>query len=131
MKAKRTIFVVEDDDGAAKLLKARLENAGFEVIRENRGLAAVNFLLTRRPDLIILDIKLPDFNGFQLCQRVRRLHGVQLPILILTGLDQPADQMTGFEQGADAYLTKPYQSQELLKTIHLLLEQKESLFEHA
>ncbi len=117
----KNILVIEDDKTLAKAIKLRLETAGFRVVTENQGLPALTFAAEHPLDLVILDIKLPDINGFDVCARLRKLHGPWLPILMLTGMDKPVDQIKGFSHGADAYLTKPYKPVELLKTVELLL----------
>ncbi len=122
----KNVLVVEDDKTVSKALKWRLESAGFSVFTETLGLAALAFAAEHPLDLVILDIKLPDISGLEVCARLRKLHGPWLPILMLTGMDGPADQVKGFSRGADAYLTKPYKPAEFLKTIELLLASDKS-----
>ncbi len=122
----KNILVVEDDKTVSRALKLRLESGGYSVYTESSGKAAVSFAAEHPLDLVILDLKLPDLDGFEVCTRIRRLHGPWLPILMLTGMDQPADRLKGFARGADAYLTKPYRSPELLKTVEALLSGRES-----
>ena len=117
----KNILVVEDDRTVAKVLKMRLESAGFNVFTESFGLPALAFAAEHPLELVILDIKLPDISGLEICSKLRKLHGPTLPILMLTGMDKPIDQLNGFGHGADAYLTKPYQAHELLKTVEFLL----------
>lgn len=121
-KISKHILVVEDDSSVALVLKTRLQSMGHRVTVEGtgkRGLAAAAD--GRVPDLIILDLMLPDMSGFDVCTELRRVHGPWIPILMLTALDQPREQMKGFACGADAYLTKPYNPPDLLKTVSLLL----------
>lgn len=121
MQHKR-ILVVEDDAALAELMKMRLEEEGFEVHTESRGAAALTFASAHQLDLVILDLRLPDISGYDVAKRLRQLyHPWVLPVLMLTGMDKPVDQLRGFAFGADAYLTKPYNPDELLKTIALLL----------
>lgn len=118
----RRILVVEDNESMAELLRRRLEAWQFEVHVEGRGTAALSHMADHQPDLVILDLRLPDMNGYEVCRQMRRLYPRwEVPVLMLTGMDQPVDQLRGFACGADAYLTKPYQSEELLSTISLLL----------
>lgn len=117
------ILVVEDDPASAMALCIRLEAAGFDVQTVASGAAALTYAAEHRPNLVILDLRLPDIGGYEVCRNLRRLFGPwSVPVLMLTGMDEPIDQLRGFAFGADAYLTKPYDSHELLRTVHLLLE---------
>ena len=119
---RKQILLVEDDRALAETMKRVLEFEGFEVAIEATGASALARAAEARPDVIILDLKLPDIHGYQVCKELRKLyHYWVVPVLMLTGMDQPIDQLRGFAYGADAYLTKPCDSKELLKTIHLLL----------
>lgn len=118
------ILVIEDDQGMAELLKSRLESAGFQVQTEGRGGAGLSQAQEHRPDLVILDLRLPDMGGYEVCTKLRKLYDRwDVPILMLTGMDKPIDELRGFAHGADAYLTKPYEPTELLKTVAVLLGQ--------
>ena len=119
---RKKILIVEDDKCVSAPLKARLESVGFEVHTEANGKQGLAYAADYRPDLIILDLKLPGMGGYEVCKQLRKFynHWV-MPILMLTGMDQPIDQLRGFAHGADAYLTKPYEPEELLKTVSLLL----------
>ncbi len=120
----KRILVVEDDDVLASTLKRRLELEHFAVDTEASGARALSSAAEHQPDLVILDLKLPDLNGYEVCRELRKLyHPWIVPILMLTGMDKPIDQLRGFAHGADAYLTKPYEPAELLKTVNLLLGQ--------
>ncbi len=124
MKAPDTkrILVVEDDTDAAFMLKTRLESVGYRVRTAASGKAALSRAAEETPDLVILDLMLPDISGYEVCRQLHRLsHPWQIPVLMLTGMDQPVDQLRGFAFGAAAYLTKPFDSGELLKTVDLLL----------
>ena len=122
---KKSILVVEDDPSLALVLRRRLEASGFQVATVSSGAEALSDAAEHRPDLVILDLRLPDIHGYQVCRELRKLyHAWTMPILMLTGMDRPIDQLRGFAFGADAYLTKPCEPQELLKTIELLLGQE-------
>ncbi len=121
-KGKR-VLVIEDDESLIYLLKMQLEAKGFEVHTETCGAMALSYATDHSLDLVILDLMLPDISGFQVCKELRRIYNPWAPpILMLTGLNQPIDQLLGFAHGADAYLTKPYEPAELLKTIGQLCE---------
>ena len=120
--AKKRILLVEDDEHLGDSLKRLLELDGFEVQIEVSGRMALTQAAKHRPDLVILDLKLPDMHGYQVCRELRKLyHSWVVPILMFTGMDAPIDQLRGFAHGADAYLTKPCQASEVLRTVHMLL----------
>lgn len=119
---RERILVVEDDVDSAKILKIQMESAGFEAHTVEQGVKALNYAAEHPVDLVILDLRLPDISGLEVCKRLRKLcHPWVPPILILTAMNDPADRLHGFAHGADAYLTKPYQVTELLKTVSVLL----------
>jgi len=116
------ILVVEDNRDTAQFLGLRLKSIGFQVHTEETGQAALNYAAEHRPDLVILDIRLPDINGYEVCKSLRRLYDLWTPpILMLTGLNEPVDKLRGFAHGADAYLTKPCNLAEIVKTVAFLL----------
>lgn len=116
------ILIVEDEAAVAEVLRRRLVSLGFEVHTEATAQRALGYVAEHELDLVILDLRLPDRSGLQVCQELRkRFNRWDLPVLMLTGMDQPIDQLRGFACGADAYLTKPYEPRELIKTIALLL----------
>lgn len=113
---------MEDDEPLAHLMKMELESQGFEVHTENRGRPAITYAADHPLDLVILDLRLPDTSGLEVAKELRRVYNPWvLPIVMLTALNQPIDQLRGFAHGAAAYLTKPCEAEELLKTIDLLL----------
>ena len=119
---RKQILIVEDEEALARYLKWELESAGFEAQTALLGKAGLQYAAEHQVDLVILDLRLPDIHGYQVAQELRKLyHPWAVPILMLTALDQPIDQLRGFAHGAEAYLTKPCESSELLKTVGLLL----------
>ena len=121
---QKEILVVEDHVAQATILKTLLESAGFLIHLEHDGAGALRYALEHQVALVILDLKLPDIPGYHVCRKLRRLyHAWVVPIVMLTGMDQPVDQLRGYAHGADAYLTKPYEIHELLGTITRLLGQ--------
>lgn len=119
---EKKILVVEDEADMAALLRERLESVGYAVHTEGSGRAGLAYVAEHQPHLVILDLRLPDLHGYDVCRELRKAcHPWVLPILMLTAMDQPIDQLRGFAHGADAYLTKPFDSDELLKTVTLLL----------
>ena len=120
------ILVVEDDEGIARLLKRYLESVGFAVHNSLTGTTALRYAAEHKPDLVILDLRLPDVHGYEVCKELRRLYeSWAVPIMMLTSLDAPTDRLRGFAYGADAYVTKPFEPPELLSTISLLLGKTE------
>ena len=119
---RERILIVEDDEDVGKVLRLRLGREGYETHVEGTGKGALSYAADCRPDLVVLDVRLPDMSGLQVAKQLRKLSlPWELPILMLTGLDQPVDKLYGFAFGADAYLTKPYDPAELLKTVKALL----------
>ncbi len=117
----KQVLVVEDDEPLARLVKSRLESIGCQVQTHTHGKDALKSAAEQRFDLVILDINLPDSNGYQISRELRKIyHPWALPILMLTVKDKPADQLRGFAHGADAYLTKPFDSAELFETVAML-----------
>ncbi len=116
------ILLVEDEERIAGLLKRYLESVGFDVHSETHGAEALKFAAEHQPDLVILDLQLPDIHGYDVCKALRKqYHSWTLPILMLTAMDAPMDQLRGYAHGADAYVTKPFEPPDLLPTIALLL----------
>lgn len=110
-----SILVVEDDRDISDLLRTALEADGYVVRVAGDGRAALRALDEDQPDLILLDLMLPDLDGLELCGRVRDRQpgGPYLPVIMLTALDTPAYKQLGFARGADDYVTKPFELAEL------------------
>ncbi|MDA8187943.1 MAG: response regulator transcription factor [Dehalococcoidales bacterium] len=117
--AKTRILLVEDDPPYVRLLRANLTTLGYKVLAAPDGLSATALLQEDEPDLVILDIMLPDIDGFEVCKRIRQFSGV--PIIILTAKGDENDKVLGFELGADDYLTKPFGARELLARVQAVL----------
>ena len=116
---KKRILVVEDDAALARVLRDNLTYDGFEVDCVASGHSALSRLKTVAPDLVVLDIMLPDTNGFELCGMLRQ--GRQTPIIILTARGQKADKLRGLDLGADDYITKPFDLEEFLARVRAVL----------
>jgi DNA-binding response OmpR family regulator len=113
------ILAVEDDPGIARLLNDNLTIDGFDVRVAPTGHDALCECQSFTPDLVLLDVKLPDADGFKLCQLLR--HGGQRPVIFVTARGLRADKMRGFEAGADDYVTKPFDIEELVARINAVL----------
>jgi DNA-binding response OmpR family regulator len=119
MDAKKTILVVEDEPQLALGLKDALEFEGFRVLTCGTGREAVGLAKTERPHAVLLDLMLPDINGYQVCQEIRRSDGF-VPILMLTAKSQEADKIRGLDAGADDYVTKPFSVGELVARLRAI-----------
>lgn len=120
MPSSRHILLIEDDPGVAKALEKSLERDGFEITWKSTGGEGVAFALKRQPQLVILDLRLPDGSGLDFCRQMRS-QGLHQPILMLTVQNDPIDRVLGLEMGADDYLAKPYDFHELLARVRALL----------
>ena len=123
-----SILLVDDDPSILDLLKCNLEIAGYEVHTALEGIQAQALALQVEPDLIVLDLMLPNVDGLTVCQRLRRdPRSARIPILMLTALDKSEEIIEGFNAGADDYLTKPFQLAELLVRVQALLRRTRKL----
>ena len=114
--------VVEDDPAMRCFLRVLLLEAGYRVVEAPDGSTALAQLQTDAPDLVLLDILLPDIDGYEVARRIRVEPALaRLPILMLTGLDKPAEAVLGFAAGADDYVRKLVANEELLARIRRLL----------
>ncbi len=119
---QKHIVVVEDEAAFARLVKWKLESEGYSVRTEKCGKAALTYIAESWPDLVILDVRLPDISGYEVCHELRELaYPLSIPVLMLTAMNRPIDQIRGFANGADAYMTKPVEAPELLETVAQLL----------
>lgn len=116
---RSTILVVDDDPDLAFLVSELLRRNRFDVIVEHDGRSALRALFDQRPDMVVLDLGLPDIDGLQVLERLRDLS--DLPVLLLTARDRDADKVDGLGRGADDYLTKPFSNAELVARVHALL----------
>ncbi len=116
----QTILLVEDDPALAMGLCDTLEFEGFQVMHAATGREGLTSALSRRPDCIILDLMLPDVNGYRLCEELRRADS-RVPIIMLTARSQEADKIRGLDAGADDYVTKPFSVGELVARIRAIL----------
>ncbi|BFH69874.1 DNA-binding response regulator [Paenibacillus dendritiformis] len=118
----RTILIVEDEQILREIMKDYLFNEGYEVLEAGDGKQALSLFHEHEVDLIILDIMLPELDGWSVCQRIRKASNV--PIIMLTARADEDDTLLGFELGADDYVTKPYSPPILLARAKRLLESR-------
>jgi len=120
------ILIVDDDDQVTALFEKYLSAEGYEAISENDSSKAVQVALKTNPDLFILDLMMPQPDGFKLCRLLRDIPNfINTPILIVTALDDSDSKVVAFGAGADDYLTKPFHVDELSRRITDLLETAE------
>jgi DNA-binding response OmpR family regulator len=114
----KKIFVVDDEPQIVKVLKAYLENAGFQVVTAADGKTALLTFQREKPDFMILDLNLPGMDGLDICRAVRR--DSNIPILMLTARVEEADRLIGLELGADDYVVKPFSSREVVARVRTI-----------
>jgi twitching motility two-component system response regulator PilH len=122
LMANATLLVVEDSPTDLRLMTAPLRAAGYQILTAADGEEALEKALREHPALIVLDVILPKKNGFQVCRQLKSTPDTRdIKIVMLTGKTQDSDRFWGLRQGADAYLTKPFQDEELLAVVAGLL----------
>ena len=117
-----TILVVEDEEKIARFLELELKHEGYSVDKAGNGRDGLEKAESGTYDLMILDVMLPEFNGFEVLRRLRKTS--QLPVIMLTARDAVMDKVAGLDGGADDYMTKPFAIEELLARIRLALKKK-------
>ncbi len=123
---QRTILVVDDDQGLRELVRISLEHEGYRVIQAANGLECVSAVREQQPDLVILDVMMPEMDGLEACSRLREFSRV--PVLMLTAKVQSIDIITGLDKGADDYLIKPFNMDELTARIRALLRRVPTVY---
>lgn len=117
--AQYSVLLVDDDIKLAKLLQTYFEREGFITYLAHEGLAALQMVRDRKPDIIILDVMLPGIDGWEICRKVRKDNDT--PILMLTARDDESDRLIGLELGADDYVTKPFSPKEVVARVKAIL----------
>ncbi|MGB2537891.1 two-component system response regulator CreB [Hafnia paralvei] len=115
-----TIWLVEDESSIADTLIYTLESEGFTVCWFERGLPVLEMMTEKKPDLVILDVGLPDINGFELCRKILT-KSPDLPVLFLTARNDEVDRLIGLEIGADDYVAKPFSPREVCARVRTIL----------
>lgn len=125
---KDKILIIEDDEDILNLLSYHLESNQFTVKKAQTGREGLEIAWNEHPDIIILDIMLPDMDGFEICKRLkRRDESSHIPIIMLTAKGEEIDRILGFELGADDYVVKPFSHRELILRIKAILRRKQTL----
>jgi len=112
---KRKILIVDDEKNIVDILKFNLNKEGFETIEAYDGKQAMEMVERENPDLILLDIMLPEYDGFTVCKKIRQT--MNTPIIMLTAREEEVDKVLGLELGADDYITKPFSPRELMARV--------------
>ena len=120
----RSILVVDDEERMARFIRLNLEHDGFQVTEAYRGMKAIDVLRDELPDLVLLDVMLPDMDGFEVLRMIREVSNV--PVIMLTAKSEEDDRVRGLELGADDYITKPFSPRELVSRVRAVLRRTEA-----
>jgi DNA-binding response OmpR family regulator len=118
-KGKVRVLVVDDEPRYVRAIQVNLEGSGYEVLTANDGPAAIAQAANEAIDLVLLDIRMPGLDGYEVCRRIRQFSSV--PIIFLTARAETADKIQGLELGADDYVTKPFSAEELMARVQVVL----------
>ncbi|MWV44137.1 response regulator [Paenibacillus sp. HJL G12] len=117
------VLIIDDDEKIISMLRRGLAFEGYDIITANNGAEGLKSVLNSEPDLVILDVMMPQVDGFEVCRRLRE-GGIRVPILMLTAKDEIEHRVKGLDLGADDYLVKPFALEELLARVRALLRRK-------
>ncbi|MGQ3479242.1 response regulator transcription factor [Paenibacillus sp. TY11] len=120
---RSTILIIDDDEKIVSMLRRGLAFEGYEVLTAANGAEGLNKMLTAEPDVVVLDVMMPQVDGFEVCRRMRE-GGSTVPVLMLTAKDEVENRVKGLDLGADDYLVKPFALEELLARVRALLRRK-------
>ncbi|NPV76856.1 MAG: response regulator transcription factor [Anaerolineae bacterium] len=120
----RVILVVDDEERMARFIRLNLEHDGFQVVEAYRGMQAIQALRDKLPDLVLLDVMMPDLDGFEVLSLIRETSGV--PVIMLTAKGEEDDRVRGLELGADDYITKPFSPRELVSRVRAVLRRTDA-----
>jgi len=127
MDKNKTIMVVDDNPDIITIVKTILEGKGYSVFSASSGAELLNMLKVQNPDLIILDIMMPEMDGLEVLSRLKAMsETAKIPVILLTAKVQYEDVLGGYKLGADYYITKPFTSTQLVNGINLLLGEGKS-----
>ncbi len=120
----KTILVVDDEERMARFIRLNLEHDNFQVVEAYRGMEALQKYRDSLPDLVLLDVMMPDIDGFEVLQLIREISNV--PVIMLTAKGEEDDRVRGLELGADDYVTKPFSPRELVSRVRAVLRRVDS-----
>jgi len=124
----KRVLVVDDEPNIVDILRFNLEREGYEVITASDGLEGLSQARSQAPDLILLDVMMPEMDGFQVCQELRREDKLT-PIIMLTAREEEADRVMGLELGADDYVSKPFSVRELMARVRTNIRRQAAISE--
>lgn len=116
---QRRILIVDDEPGLRELVRINLEHEGFGVVQAENGVQGLTMVQEHQPDMVIMDVMMPEMDGWEACRKLREFS--QVPVLMLTAKVQSQDIVTGLDSGADDYLLKPFNMDELMARVRALL----------
>ncbi len=123
----KKILVVDDNIDSIMILRSILESQGFTVLTAQSGLEALEIVARELPDLVLLDVMMPQMSGIEVLERIKTTHATsKVPVIMVTAKIQDEDVMTGYQHGADYYITKPCTAKQLLYGIGLVLDRLEA-----
>jgi len=123
----KTVFIIEDERDISELIALHFRKSGFIVVEFSKGNDFLDFLKKKKPDLIILDLMLPDIDGIEICKYMKsEILFRSVPIIILTAKSEESDKIIGLELGADDYITKPFSPRELVARVKNILKRYDS-----
>ncbi|MCH7737195.1 MAG: response regulator transcription factor [Chloroflexi bacterium] len=116
---KESVLVVDDEDATRLKVAGRLERAGYDVFEASNGLEGLQGFYRNRPNLVVLDVAMPEMDGWQVLQRIREVSTI--PVLMLTAIKQERDKIRGLDEGADDYITKPFSGEDLVARVKAIM----------
>jgi DNA-binding response OmpR family regulator len=120
----RVILVVDDEERMARFIRLNLEHDGFQVVEAYRGMDAIRSMRDTMPDVVLLDVMLPDLDGFEVLRMIREISSV--PVIMLTAKGEEDDRVHGLELGADDYVTKPFSPRELVSRVRAVIRRTDT-----
>lgn len=123
-KMTNKVLIVDDDENIVELIRLYLEKEGFETVTANNSVKAVELFKSEAPSIVILDVMMPEMDGWQVCREIRRVSNI--PIIMLTAKGETFDKVLGLELGADDYMVKPFETKELTARVKAVLRRSET-----
>ena len=122
--ANNKVLIVDDDEHIVELIKLYMDKEGFDTVTANNGKKAVELFKSEAPAIVILDVMMPEMDGWQVCREIRRVSNI--PIIMLTAKGETFDKVLGLELGADDYMVKPFEPKELLARVKAVLRRRDT-----